>query len=347
MTSGAGQPGEKPSKEQLPVLLIVLGSVLGTLLVVGGGYWFFQRKVAAPAEESQKPSVPACEARREERGFQLSECYTKYAEATAAPELCEALPVGGEARYSRADCIKRVALATGNAALCERVGNDDGASCFRDLAVVLEDVKLCEKISRVDERERCYHDLARALQQPELCRRVERDRERASCLSGAIPRGTDPKVCDMLQLVAGRESCLSEVARDDPAVCLQLPEPRRAQCVSLSSRLRELDDPTAPCGGVADCLAVAARFDISLCERISPVEKTRRTSCVESVLSQAGGRWVHGSTCNQLQDLELRDVCFNRLGHAFDHESACQSVLNVAMRNECLESAKRRLAERL
>src|SRR5690349_9173916 len=109
--SGAGQPWEKPSGGPPPVLLIVLASVLGTLLLVAGAYWFFQhRAAAAAAAQPQKPTVPACEARRDERGFQLSDCYTKYAEASAAPELCEALPPGGEARYSRGDCIKRVAL---------------------------------------------------------------------------------------------------------------------------------------------------------------------------------------------------------------------------------------------
>jgi hypothetical protein len=345
--SGAGQAWDKPSGGRPPLLLIVLASVLGTLLLVAGAYWFIRHRAPDAADAQSKPTVPACDARREERGFQLSECYTKYAEATAAPELCEALAVGGEARFSRTDCIKRVALAIDDAALCERVGPEGTSGCLQELASKLEDVKLCEKIAVVAQRERCYHDLARSLQDPEICRRVERDRERAACLSGSMPLGTDTKVCEMLQMSAGRESCLSEVARNDPQACLLLPAERRAQCLSSNAHARELDDPAAPCGGAADCLAAAARFDITLCERIPENEKSRRASCVGSVLGQAGGRWVHASTCNKLQDLTLRDECFNRLGHGYDHESACQLVLNVAMRNECAEAAKRRLAERL
>jgi hypothetical protein len=327
-------------------LLIVLASALGTLLLVAGAYWFFKHRAPSAADAQSKPTVPACDARRDEKGFQLSECYTKYAEATAAPELCEALSVGGEARFSRTDCIKRVALSTDNAALCERVGTEDRSVCLRELAGKLEDVKLCEKIAVLAERERCYHELACSLQDPEICRRVEGDRERAACLSGSFPLGTDVTVCEMLQMSAGRESCVYELARKDPPACLQLPAARRGQCLSTNAQVRELDDPAAPCGGAADCLALMARFDITVCERIPENEKSRRESCVGSVIGQAGGRWLHASTCNKLQDLALRDECFNRLGRGYDHESACQLVLNVALRNECAEAAKRRLAER-
>ena len=343
--TGAQPPWQTPPRRLPPVLLIVLASVLATLLLVGGAYWFFQRRALAGVEEKPKPTVPACDARRDERGFQISECYAKYAEATAAPALCEALPVAGEGRVSRGECIKRVALATGNAALCEGADAVSSSRCFREVAGAMEDVKLCEKVPRADERERCYGELARSLQDPEICRRVERDRERASCVSGALHVGTDVKVCDMLQMPSNRESCFSALARHDPRVCLQVPEPRRAQCLNMSSHVRELDDPAEPCGSAAECISAAAKFNIALCDRIPANEKARRSSCVENVLRESN-RWVRASTCNQLQDLELRDVCFNRLGHNDDHESACQLVLNVAMRKECTESAQRKLAAR-
>lgn len=345
--SGVGQRWQKPSGRPPPKLLIVLAGSFGTLLLAGGAYWFFQRKAPAEAEEKPKPTVPACEARRGELGFQLSDCYTKYAEVTAAPELCEALPVSGEAKYSRGDCVKHVALATGNAALCERVGGDGRSVCFRELAGAMEDVKLCEKVQSTGERERCYGDLARTLRDPEICRRVERDQERASCLFGAIHAGMDMKVCEMVQSASRRESCFADVARHDLSACLQLPTRRRAQCVRDSSQRREVDDPAVLCDGAADCLASVAELDITLCERISANERSLRSGCVESAIRRFGNLWVRPSTCDRLQDLELRDVCFNRIGHSDDHESACQRILNVALRNECMEAAKQKLARRL
>lgn len=318
---------------------VVATSVGSTLLVGGVGVYLF---LHGPPSSSPPPAADAVqklcnEAKQQGGDEQANRCFEEQAFQRLKPAYCERMAPAGEGQPSRATCLRKVAVALGDAEACPSTGSaQETDKCFRELAKLLEDSALCARMSDRGLAGDCLSDVANRIVDPDLCGRVLSESTRANCISGVAHRGGEADGC--ISIVDGRwrAACASTAAlQGNPGICSKLPGQERGECWNGTDRA--FADLDAACGGSADCLLVLAREDIAACAAINDEQASLRAQC----FLQAGrhGKRAHDSVCEQLPRADLRDECLDGLGRGIGHGDSCAKIRDRKKRTDCVFAA--------
>ena len=167
------------NKKASAVLWIVLGILIFLLIVGLGVYFLFSEMGLIGREPGELPGESIFESQQEEQpvntmptydsvddcenleGYSKESCYRKVAELTLDKSICELV----EDYYGRISCYTDVVCETGDISICEMLEEELGRSysstsiCYYCVALVNNDVTVCEKIWDNIVEEECYDRL--------------------------------------------------------------------------------------------------------------------------------------------------------------------------------------------
>jgi hypothetical protein len=132
------------------IKVVGLGAAVTFLGVVGAG-----EALLAPAEASQCQRLPEVTKR--------SNCLNVFAQRAHDEEICRSI----EFRSTRFACLREIAVAKGEAQLCEEIADRSPIAAFESPAAFSRDV--------------CFQNVAFRLHDPSQCARVENPELRISC----------------------------------------------------------------------------------------------------------------------------------------------------------------------
>lgn len=267
--------------------------------------------------------------------------YSHYFRRSAACEGERSTAISAEA------CYAELAQWTGDDGLCDsatekkdEAGDSEREGCLRQVAIALEEPKLCGRIKHRDAAALCYESVAVSLRKPEICALIFDLSSQANCLARSMPPGEDPKFCESQTDPTLRKRCLLELSINRPELCARLSSEGRFAC--MKTHIEELDDPVTICGGAVECLVAVSEFDVAACAQIPEAETDARSRCLEHALAKdvITKEWTPDTFCERLHG-SLRDRCFARIAAGNFHESACSKIEDSAAAATCVEGASR------
>ncbi|MBN2127734.1 MAG: hypothetical protein JW703_05110 [Candidatus Diapherotrites archaeon] len=113
---------------------------------------------------------------------------------------------------SKNECIKAVAVSTGNESTCEKINDIDLKNlCYIDLAYYYERIELCNK--SIESKSECALDLAIKTNDAKYCEKT--DWEKQICKQAAMQKNED--MCYTIGI--GRQECRTAVSTGNASAC--------------------------------------------------------------------------------------------------------------------------------
>ena len=192
------------------------------------------------------------------------------------PTICEKI-----SRY-KDDCYTNVAKTLGDVNICNNLDGRDRGYCQADLAEVLKDKSICEKIELQEPKEKCYISSAGILKDETLCFKLK-ERNKSQCYLAVAKGKKDPILCEQIYSPGDcwmpnyRHDCYSALSLDlkDPNLC------EKIECKHVRDRCFNL--------------LATSQLDIGLCEKIeTESEKTECKSYINMRIKLEEKKWKLG-----------------------------------------------------
>ena len=283
-------------------------------------------RAAEASRQKYRRELRFCEALGQIEGADIR-CLGDFAAEHADLFFCDEVPSG-----ERPGCIQRVAMATGQARLCDGVSVPEWQlDCYFHAAAVTSDSAACEKIADVPARKAC---LAIAKGDPSACEDVTETRARHGCYRHLAVKTGNPSLCEGVrnkQLGDNFQTGLYECWREAAMATLRL-----ADCDRIPHEGVHVN--TLGWNTYRECREkVESRKAGAVC-RDGPVDLTCRgkTAAAKNDFSM----------CEHLRSYTDMDLCALTFAFRKNDGSACGKIRDERFKTACLEVTGQRVAAR-
>jgi len=165
----------------------------------------------------------------------------------AGKEVCDLLPLYSGPTdsstlfqpYIAQDICRMVfAYEKGDAELCKKMRITEAkGNCYSMLAIKKNDASLCDS-APVDAKDTCYRAAAEKLEGAlKLCEKISKVQEKDNCLTNYAGRTGDSAACEKVTDVNNKDNCYMNQAYRDPSLCGKVSNSvRRQECERNTQR---------------------------------------------------------------------------------------------------------------
>jgi len=131
-------------------------------------------------------------------------------------------------------CYRDVAIVTQDLSLCGKVQSSDWKDgCFRIIAEYLKDVTICSNVNHSHVLEVCYQKVAESKKDDSICNMiVNDDTTRKICLLNVAQSNQELTTCDYFENDIDKFYCYKQVAveKEDITICHKIPTASKDKC---------------------------------------------------------------------------------------------------------------------
>src|SRR3989344_3232575 len=242
-----------------------------------------------------------------------SMCYSGLAMAKGDIKICDLF----KSKYLKYDCYIKIATENKDIQICMQIlDTDTMARCYVAVAESKKDIALCDQLPKswVADKEDCYGSIAVVLQDLDICNKAQKSEKRNRCYSMVAESKEDTNICNLIKgdYVADedKDQCYLNIAilKKDIGLCDNLGV-LKDQCYSQigPETLGESACMKISGLGIKDkCYLNIAilKKDIAICDKTS--DSDNKDMCISSVALVSDKE----SICEKIEKLEIKEECY-------------------------------------
>ena len=300
--------------------------------VVCGQYQICTKGVCKDRDLTVDEEITECN--KKDNQLQIELCLKSVAERENLIDICEMITV-----LDKENCYYNVAVGLEDLTICNKITDlNTHENCLIKISELTDDPAICNTVSK-EEKTGCLERIANSTEDLEICKMIKTTRNKDLCIKNIVEKKDDPELCSLISSTyIGaylRDNCYIELS-DDLKYCLKLTEKsRQGECIAAA------DESTLAAGDCnkfssdfnQDCYTKEAELkeDYKYCLLLE--DNLRLQDCLDAVVNSD---YLTADVCPHLDEVDERDNCYYTLAIAEINLETCMKVSGRKLRKTCI-----------